>query len=89
MRGFTLNGFYFEAEENIAGAVEVPLRAPTQAELDVRGNGAALAELARLDAASVRGLREFIIAKFGNDPQLPAQVKTAEQAAAVERGKLK
>ncbi len=43
------------------------------------------AKLYNLDLKTVRGLREFIVSKFGNDPTLPDQVRNYETAAAETR----
>lgn len=52
-------------------------------------NAPVLAALAAADLKSIRGLREFVVAKFGADPLLPGAVKTIETAAVAERAKLK
>lgn len=46
------------------------------------------ARLAELDAKSVRGLREFVLAKWPADAAIPAALKTAEADAAAERAAL-
>lgn len=56
---------------------------------DQASNAAALQALNELDLASIRGLREFLVAKFGTDLLLPAELKANEAAAAAERVKVK
>lgn len=66
--------------------------------VDVSGHAAWLAseenaktkrELAKIDAQSIRAMREFILAKFSGDPLLPAVLAGHDSAAAAERAKIK
>jgi hypothetical protein len=92
----------FDGAEPPAGAIEVP--SPPAHGLDVwngsafetpasvvadRDDEAGRVELIATDAASVRAMREFILAKFPDDPLLPAVLGDHEAAATVSRGKLK
>lgn len=61
----------------------------TQAEMDAEATAKAKAELARLDAQSIRALREFILSKFPADPLLPPVLPAYESAAVTERAKIK
>jgi hypothetical protein len=54
-----------------------------------RDDGVGRLELIATDAASVRAMREFILAKFIGDPLLPTILSDHESAATVSRGKLK
>ena len=73
-----------------AGAVEVTaaeaslLLAPTAAQIAAGVRAAALGELMRLDAASIRSMREWIAAQ----PAAPKILKDREAAAVLERAKL-
>jgi hypothetical protein len=92
----------FEGVEPPAGAIEV-LNPPVHgldiwngsvfvtpsAITDDREDQIGREELKVIDAASVRALREFILAKFANDPLLPEALGVHETAAQVSRGKLK
>ena len=51
-------------------------------------NARRLARLAEIDQKTVRGLREFVVAKFGSDPLLPNVVKTNETDSAAKRAEL-
>ena len=72
-----------EAWEYAGGVVK--MRAQTKAE----ENAPAIVALADIDRRSIRGIREFIVKKYGLDPDLPETVKTLDKAAASERAKLK
>ena len=63
--------------------------APTQEQLDAEEQERTLAELTQIDAASVRSLREFVLAKFAADPELPPYLADHDAAAQIKRGKLK
>ena len=51
-------------------------------------NSDAKNKLERIDRESVRGLREFIMTKFADDPDLPTQLLDHEAAAILERAKI-
>lgn len=66
--------------------------------VDVSGHAAWLAseenaktkrELAKIDAQSIRAMREFILTKFPDDPMIPAALSSHNAAAATERSKIK
>lgn len=63
--------------------------AEIQAKADATATAAAKAELAKIDAQSVRSMREFILAKFPADPLLPPALSGHESAAAIARAKIK
>jgi hypothetical protein len=52
-------------------------------------NSNAKAALIELDKASVRAMREFLLAKFDKDPALPKILSDIEAAAIKERDKIK
>lgn len=56
------------------------LRAPTAAEIAAAENAAALAELAAIDLASIRAMREYIASK-ADAPKILKDRETAAQAA--------
>lgn len=77
-----------------AGALTItPAPAPTAAELQAAADAAATAaakiELAKIDAQSIRSMREFLLAKFPGDALLPQVLAGHDSAAATERAKIK
>lgn len=68
-----------------SGGAVVQKPPKTQAELEAENNAAALAELRAIDAASVRGLREWV----ASQPGAPAVLVQHEQAAQAARARLK
>jgi hypothetical protein len=67
--------------------------APTAAELAAAAKAATNADaklqLAAADAESVRAMREFILAKFGNDPLLNPVLAQKDAAVAAQRIRIK
>lgn len=61
------------------------LRAPSAAQIAEMEKAQAIAELAAIDAASIRSIREYIASK-ADAPQI---LKDKEAAAVIARGKLK
>lgn len=57
----------------------------SQAEIDAENNAAIKAELAAIDAATIRAIREYIASK----PDAPQILKDREMAAHAARAKLK
>ena len=57
---------------------------PTQEDL----NSIAKMELERIDRESIRGLREFVVKKFVDDPDLPIELSNYETTAILERKKI-
>ena len=51
-------------------------------------NAARLSNMATADQKSIRGIREFLIAKFGSDPLMPAQLSAQEAVAKADRAAL-
>jgi hypothetical protein len=81
------------SQDHIIGADLVPvtdaeladLRKPTLEQIAEAERAAALAELALIDAASVRSLREYVASKA----DAPKILKDKEAAAVIARAKLK
>jgi hypothetical protein len=73
-------------EVSEAAAMELLVPPPkTQAETDAEDSAAAKAELAALDLASIRSIREYIAAK----PDAPQILKDKEAAAALARARVR
>lgn len=66
---------------------------PTAAELkaaaDAAASTAAKVELTKIDAQSIRALREFILSKFPADPLLSPVLAARESAAVTARAQIK
>lgn len=102
MKHFKKNGeiFAFEMDgsqdhliqdgmEPITVAERDAMLAPTPEEVEQQESEQAKAELAQIDLASVRSLREFVLAKFAGDPALPPYLETHEADAQIKRTKIK
>ena len=66
------------------GSTFIPPPAPPEQETDK-----ALANLQTIDTKSIRGIREFLVSKFGDDPLMPAYLKAHEVSAKETRGQIK
>lgn len=66
-----------------------PTAAEIQAAADAEASAKAKSELAKIDAQSIRAMREFIMTKFPGDPLIPAALSSHNDAAILERGKIK
>jgi hypothetical protein len=73
----------------IAQLTATELSAAQSAASQQATNNAAKAELTALDGKSIRDIRAFLVAKFGNDLLLPPTLTTAESTAITERGKIR
>lgn len=69
--------------------IPIPTPAQSQAWVDAESTAKAKSELAKIDAQSIRSIREFILAKFSGDPLLPSVLSSHNAAAATERAKIK
>lgn len=78
-------GDVFEAPD----VVPHPTPAQSQAWVDAESNATTKRELEKIDVQSVRAMREFILAKFPGDPLLPPVLAGHNDAAAIERAKIK
>ena len=72
--------------ESITDIPYVAPVAPVPTQQDI--NDVARRELEAIDMRSVRSIREFILLKFADDPDLPVQLADHELAAVSERQKL-
>lgn len=66
-----------------------PTAAEIQAAADAEASAKAKSNLAKIDAQSIRAMREFILAKFPGDPLIPSALSIHNAAAITERGKVK
>lgn len=62
---------------------------PSTAEVQAATNADAKKQIADFDAASVRAIREFILAKFGTDTLLNPVLAVKDSAAATQRARIK
>lgn len=69
--------------------IPIPTPAQSQAWVDAETTAKAKSELAKIDAQSIRAMREFILAKFPADPLLPSVLAGHESAAGAERKKIR
>lgn len=70
---------------NVPDTIPIPTPAESQAWVDAETSAKAKSELAKIDAQSIRAIREYIAAK----PDAPQALKNLEGAAVVERVKVR
>ena len=75
--------------KNVQDTIQPPTTAQSQAWVDAETTAKAKSELAKIDAQSIRAMREFILAKFPADPLLPSVLAGHESAAGAERKKIR
>lgn len=75
--------------KNVPDTIPLPTPAQLQAAVDAEATAKAKAELVKIDAQSIRSMREFLLAKFPADPLLPVALASHESAAAIARAKIK
>ena len=74
----------FETVEKLYTLVKIDLE---QIAID-KAREEAFSALDHLDKKSIRGLREFLVAKYGDDPMMPERLLEVETLAKEERSKL-
>lgn len=74
---------------NVPDTIPLPTPAESQAWVDAETSAKAKSELAKIDAQSIRAMREFILSKFASDPLLPTVLAGHESAAGAERKKIR
>lgn len=85
----------YQGQELDPAEVLTPWIAPVQTSADISAaaqavtNNDAKRQLLDFDAASVRSMREFILAKFGTDPLLNPVLAAKDSAAATQRARIK